>query len=812
MSGLPNGVPRVPQPDDYSGPTHEELAISGNTTAEPGGMAKDSNEPSSSPTVMVVKQQIKLLVAPAGLVTLAMELAVVLAVGLVASLFAYFSLKTYIAETTLATSVDAFSLIPVAVGALLGSGLTMSVSVFGVDVMTSIFAISGTVVVLEVVLLRVLIKHRTPHDGSDALGIAAVFRSSIEGFFVACVILLLTSFASIGGNESIIYANTLSAFLVVLLVVGLSTYSVRCPATAFPKRLMHGTLIRELRGFTRIVLPLVCLMAVLVGLPFLFSHGMGPSIPFIFLYLPNIAFYFFGIAFGGAVSVGGAMSYAGFSGEYYSNIAMWTMGMTGLLIALLAIVTILASSISVGVQRQRKSAPAWGRVWQLPVTVTTATLLGIMIFNVRVSISGVSGSAGLTYWTVVTVAIVAVIISALAEFTPQLLAERAPRLLLLCGGRSALTWQNASTARETAQASENDPDRAVMTDVQLAPVTDESVAPMDVATRKRVRTAVITLGSVALLAVVACVGVAIINGQNSPEAKVREYLQFLADGNADAASAMVDPGIPNGQRAFLSNSVLQSASSRIEIVDLADSSSLLQEKDERRITATLSLDGQQFTRDFVLKQGKKTYGIFDNWQLKGALTTRVNVDAYGVHAVKIGDTVQPIDRETRTITVYPGIYTVSAADTGEYISVQPVVLNTASSSLNVIRLEAKYTESLKTAALKAAIAKVESCGSRDHSLNMADDCPNSVRSDSLSVLNVKKIPDQIAENTLAGGYTVKYAVFEVQRGGSGIFADTQPREIRYNINVRVVTDSVTGEIKTDSQGNPVFEFTWSFAF
>ena len=188
------------------------------------------------------------------------------------------------------------------------------------------------------------------------------------------------------------------------------------------------------------------------------------------------------------------------------------------------------------------------------------------------------------------------------------------------------------------------------------------------------------------------------------------------------------------------------------------------------------------------------------------------MDAYGVHAVKIGDTVQPIDRETRTITVYPGIYTVSAADTGEYISVQPVVLNTASSSLNVIRLEAKYTESLKTAALKAAIAKVESCGSRDHSLNMADDCPNSVRSDSLSVLNVKKIPDQIAENTLAGGYTVKYAVFEVQRGGSGIFADTQPREIRYNINVRVVTDSVTGEIKTDSQGNPVFEFTWSFAF
>lgn len=759
---------------------------------------------------MEVKQQIKLLVAPAGLVTLAMELAVVLAVGLVSSFFAYFSLKTYISETTLASNLDVFSLVPVVLGAFLGSGLTMSISAFGINAVTSLFAVSGTVVALEVVLLRVLLKHRMRYDGSDASEIASMSRSFIEGLFVALVVALFTSFFSIGEDGNTIYANLLSTFVVVLLVVWISTYSVRCSATTCTERMKHlGSFIEELRGFTRVVLPLVCIMVVLVGVPFLLSHGMGPSIPLIILYLPNIVFCFFGVAFFGAVSVGGAMSYAGFNGEYYSNISIWSMGTTGLLIALLTIVTIFTSSVSVGVQRERKSAPTWNRVWKLPVAVSALTPLGIMIFNIRVSISGVSGSAGLTYWTVVTVAIVAVIISALAEFTPQLLAERAPRLLLLCGGRSALTRQNASTARETAQASENDPDQAVMTDVQLAPVTDESVAPMDIATRKRVRTAVITLGGVALLAVVACVGVAIINGQNSPEAKVREYLSLLADGNADAASAMVDPGIPNGQRIFLTNSALQAASSRVEVVDLAESSSLLQEKDERRITATLSLDGQHFTHEFTLKQGKKKYGILDNWQIKNALTTSVNVDAYGIHAVKIGDIEQPIDSKTHTITVYPGIYTVSAADTSEYISVKPVVLNTASTSfLNVIHLEAEYTDSLKTAALDAAIAKVKSCGTRENSSNMADDCPSAVRSDSLSVLNVKKIPDQINENALTTGYTAKYAVFEVQRG-SGILADKEPREIQYSINVRVLTDNTTGEIKTDSQGKPVFEFTWS---
>ena len=806
MNSMSDGVPRVPQPDDFNLPTPENSSILGEKATAP-------KKASSSLTVMVVKQQIKLLVAPAGLVTLAMELAVVLAVGLVSSFFAYFSLKTYISETTLASNLDVFSLVPVVLGALLGSGLTMSVSAFGINAVTSLFAVSGTVVALEVVLLRVLLKHRMRYDGSDASEIASMSRSFIEGLFVALVVALFTSFFSIGEDGNTIYANPLSTFVVVLLVVWISTYSVRCSATTCTERMKHlGSFIEELRGFTRVVLPLVCIMVVLVGVPFLFSKGMGPSVPLIILYLPNIVFCFFGVAFFGAVSVGGAMSYAGFNGEYYSNISIWSMGTTGLLIALLTIVTIFTSSVSVGVQRERKSAPTWNRVWKLPVAVSALTLLGIMIFNIRVSISGVSGTAGLAFWTVVSVAITTLVISILAEFSPQLLAVHAPRLLLLCGGRRALTWQDASHVHETAITPENGLNQVSMSDVQPISEADEAVVPVHIATKKRTRIAAITVGAIALLAVVACVGVAIINGQNSPEAKVREYLQFLADGDADAASAMVDPGIPNGQRAFLSNSVLQSASSRIEIVDLAESSSLLQEKDERRITATLSLDGQQFTRDFVLKQGKKTYGIFDNWQLKGALTTRVNVDAYGVHAVKIGDTVQPIDRETRTITVYPGIYTVSAADTGEYISVQPVVLNTASSSLNVIRLEAKYTESLKTAALKADIAKVESCGSRDHSLNMADDCPNSVRSDSLSVLNVKKIPDQIAENTLAGGYTVKYAVFEVQRGGSGIFADTQPREIRYNINVRVVTDSVTGEIKTDSQGNPVFEFTWSFAF
>ena len=47
--------------------------------------------------------------------------------------------------------------------------------------------------------------------------------------------------------------------------------------------------------------------------------------------------------------------------------------------------------------------------------------------------------------------------------------------------------------------------------------------------------------------------------QGTPDGEVRQYLTYLAEGDAASALAMVDPGIPNDQRQFLTNEVLSSA-------------------------------------------------------------------------------------------------------------------------------------------------------------------------------------------------------------------------------------------------------------
>ena len=53
--------------------------------------------------------------------------------------------------------------------------------------------------------------------------------------------------------------------------------------------------------------------------------------------------------------------------------------------------------------------------------------------------------------------------------------------------------------------------------------------------------------------------------QGTPEEEVRQYLTYLAAGDAVGALEMVDPGIPNERRRFLTNDVMASAVARLEI-------------------------------------------------------------------------------------------------------------------------------------------------------------------------------------------------------------------------------------------------------
>lgn len=119
------------------------------------------------------------------------------------------------------------------------------------------------------------------------------------------------------------------------------------------------------------------------------------------------------------------------------------------------------------------------------------------------------------------------------------------------------------------------------TGVTFTPKPDKSRHPI-----KR-----IVMGAVALVAVVivGTIALTVANWMRTPEAKVRQYLDLLAHGKASAATAMVDPGLPDDQRGFLSDKVMASASARIEVEDVTVDDE--ENSKERVVKATVRLDG-----------------------------------------------------------------------------------------------------------------------------------------------------------------------------------------------------------------------------
>ena len=67
--------------------------------------------------------------------------------------------------------------------------------------------------------------------------------------------------------------------------------------------------------------------------------------------------------------------------------------------------------------------------------------------------------------------------------------------------------------------------------------------PMSQASRRRMKQSVIVIAILAVIGGVSALSIMFANWTRTPEATVRQYLDYLAAGNADAATAMADPGL-----------------------------------------------------------------------------------------------------------------------------------------------------------------------------------------------------------------------------------------------------------------------------
>ena len=330
--------------------------------------------------------------------------------------------------------------------------------------------------------------------------------------------------------------------------------------------------------------------------------------------------------------------------------------------------------------------------------------------------------------------------------------------------------------------------------------------------RRRIKR--IVVGAVALVAVVivGTIALTVANWASTPEATVRQYLDLLADGKASAATAMVDPGLPDDQRAFLSDEVMASASARIEDEDVTVDDA--EHSKERVVTATMRLDGERFTRSFRVSAAKNTFGLLKNWKIQDAMVSRVDVQADNVSAFSIGGEKLSIatlkEASSSSIVLYPGVYTFTPEETGEYLDAAPKTLAVKAASGydssyygGTVELTGTYNDKMAAAALEAAAALTNSCATVPGNIDTA--CPVAVQSRTLALLQIKAMPTAMKATTDESGVYTGEATFTIQ----GMESWEKQRDVTSRVTATVKTDK-DGKLELDASGKPQFEVRFGY--
>lgn len=348
--------------------------------------------------------------------------------------------------------------------------------------------------------------------------------------------------------------------------------------------------------------------------------------------------------------------------------------------------------------------------------------------------------------------------------------------------------------------------------VATVPQTGVTFTPMSDTSRRRIKR--IVVGAVALVAVVivGTIALTVANWTRTPEAKVRQYLDLLADGKASAATAMVDPGLPNDQRGFLSDEVMASASARIEVEDVTVDDA--EHSKERVVTATMRLDGERFTRSFRVSAAKNTFGLLKNWKIQDAMVSRVDVQADNVSAFSIGGEKLSIatlkEASSSSIVLYPGVYTFTPEETGEYLDAAPKTLAVKAASGydssyygGTVELTGTYNDKMAAAALEAAAALTNSCATVPGNIDTA--CPVAVQSRTLALLQIKAMPTVMKATEDGSGVYTGEATFTIQ----GMESWEKQRDVTSRITATVKTDK-DGKLELDASGKPKFEVRFGY--
>ena len=349
----------------------------------------------------------------------------------------------------------------------------------------------------------------------------------------------------------------------------------------------------------------------------------------------------------------------------------------------------------------------------------------------------------------------------------------------------------------------------------VAPAAGVSFAPVSPRAKKRVKLIGALVGVLVVLVIAGVVAIKVVNSSRTPEAEVRRYLDLLASGQASAATAMVDPGVNNDQRTFLTDDVMASASSLLVIEDVVADKN--EGSDTRTVTATMLVNGERFTHAFRVTSGQATMGILDNWKIRDSLAVPVTVDGDGIDQFSVGDTKASIDKasfymEGRSFLFYPGAYNFTPVAPNEYVDTTPVAVSVlddvrtaGGDGRSDVTFKATYNDKLEAAALEAAQALVESCGT--YPGNQGDDCSSLIQGENVTAISIKEMPTSLESysfdpTSFSGGVT-----YTVTTGEGALFPGTRDVGLTVKVDARFNDDGV---MMMTADGKP--DFRVSFAF
>ncbi|MFK4788522.1 hypothetical protein [Microbacterium sp. ZW T5_56] len=609
--------------------------------------------------------------------------------------------------------------------------------------------------------------------------LSALGRSLVEAGAIALVIAITSALARLGlqtgtdlGFSLVVQPYVLSAAAWAFVIVAAAAFLGRVGVIG--SRVRPGWLapLREVLTYlvvTHAPLALLSVILVFLGAARADADGMW------LLWIPyglNVTGLLFDAVQMSGISTTGVTNWSG-SAVTSSSTHLWDLvgGWAALIIAVFVLLLIWLA-VFIGVRRPRTGRVVVARAWQLPVAMFAVALAAAALLSASISVNVVIDANGVlapSWEAPFLVFVFAAVVSLLAEVTPSFLFSLSPALLRTLGGGQAVdTWLGAAPAVAGAGApfavpvmangmQDSDPaapgwsatpSHMTMPMTASAPMSAEAgvavpapVQPMKPSTKRAILVWTISLAGVGAMIGAGFVAVGILNAQRDPAVEVRAYLSAIANGDADRATALLDPGLRNDARGLLTNVAFAGDSMRIVVNDVT-----VQDRSDSgaSVVANYSLDGESFTHSFRVAPGPKEFLVLDTWKLDGSpllAPVRFSMDE-SIAQIRVGDvSIDPHQKASDATGVafyaYPGVYALTYEDDSPYFATEGDAELRVTDSGGEASAGVSETSAVRDKVLEVVQAAATACVTVP--TNMNDECPYALRQTDLSALSLTEM-------------------------------------------------------------------------